>query len=43
MENPMQFYISSFEGKIKQAMKKFDSTESWNVCYNINLQFTIKW
>lgn len=32
MENPMQLYICSYEGKIKQAMAKHNGSEFWDVC-----------
>lgn len=35
MNNPMQLYFCSYEGKIKEIMNKHNGSESWDVCTNI--------
>lgn len=32
MENPMQLYFCSYEGKIKETMDKHNGSQLWDVC-----------
>lgn len=32
MKNPMQFYVSSYEGKFKEVLSKHNGAENWDVC-----------
>jgi len=39
MDNPMQLYFCSYEGKIKEIMAKHNGSEFWDVCLYININF----
>lgn len=42
MENPMQLYFCSYEGKIKETMTKHNGSEFWDVSSNITKNVLLK-